>query len=170
MSDTLFNLTGQYLALIDLAAATDAEEDQAFLDTLEGITGEIAEKADSYVYVMAKIDGNVETVSKEIDRLTKIKTALENHKKAMKDSLFNAMKAMDMPEIKTDLHKLKICKNGGKIPVIYDWDENKPEAWPEKYQAQKIVLNKDRVREDLEAGVELSGAHLGERGEHLRIS
>ena len=73
-------------------------------------------------------------------------------------------------EIKTDLHKFKIQKNGGKVPVIYDLDEFHPELYPEKYQKTKVVLDKDKIRADLESGIELACAHLGERGEHLRVS
>lgn len=164
---SLFELTGDYLALVDLAAETGAEEDQAFLDTLEGLTGEIEQKADSYCYVMSSIDSQIAAVEKEIDRLDKIKAALTNHKDAVKRSIFNAMKAMDMPEIKTDLHKLKIQKNGGKLPLILDKDES---DIPDKYLSTKTYVDKEKIRADLDSGIELAFAHLAERGEHLRIS
>lgn len=164
----MYELQGQYLMLMEMA--DDEENTQAFADTLEGLTGEIEAKADSYAYVMTGIDDAIAAIDKEVERLTKRKKVLESNKDFMKKVIFDTMKIMEKSEIKTDLHKFKIQKNGGKIPVLYDMDESKPELFPEKYQAQKIVLNKDKIRADLESGIELSCAHLGERGEHLRIS
>lgn len=162
---SLFELQGQYVALMELAD----EDDQAFQDTLEGLLAEVDEKTDAYAYVMQGIDDNIAAIDREIERLSKKKAVLSNNKAFMKDAVFHTMKLMGRPEIRTDLHKFKICKNGGKLPLVFDKEE-KPEYFPEKYRKITVTLDKDKIRADLEAGVELAGAHLGERGEHLRIS
>lgn len=166
---TLYEIQGEYLALLEFADATDPEDQQTFLDTMESIQGELEIKADNYAAVIAEISANVDKFDKEIQRLTAKRDAMENNIKYMKERLFEAMKLMGVNEITGEHFKLKIQKNGGKQPVKYDIDEKTPELYPEKYQKTKIILDKDKIREDLESGVELTCAHLEERGEHLRI-
>ena len=64
---TLYELTGQYLELLDMAEDADPE---VFADTLEGIDGEIEDKADNYAKVIRTLEGDVQSVKSEIDRLT----------------------------------------------------------------------------------------------------
>lgn len=161
---TLYQLTNEYQALLDFGSSCDPEDQQAFLDTLEGLTGEVADKVDAYAAVRTTLKGRRETVKKEIDRLTVILKTIDNNINRMDDTVQGAMDVMGVTELKSDLHKYKICKNGGKAPIIYD------DAVPDNFQ--KVILQPDteRIREALEAGQELPFAHLGERGTHLRIS
>lgn len=161
---TLYQLTNEYQALLDFGSSCDPEDQQAFLDTLEGLTGEVADKVDAYAAVRTTLKGRRETVKKEIDRLTAILKTIDNNIDRMDDTVQGAMDVMGVTELKSDLHKYKICKNGGKAPIIYD------DAVPDNFQ--KVILQPDteRIREALEAGQELPFAHLGERGTHLRIS
>ena len=165
MSDSLFNLTGQYLELVSLAD----EDDQAFLDTLEGLKGEIAQKADNYCYVMTSIDGKIATVKAEIERLEALKKAMESHKQAMKDTLYTTMLAMDVRELPADHHKIWIKGNGGKQKITWVYDVKNPDAFPEKYRKMVPVVDTDKIRADLENGVELACAVLEPRGEHIEI-
>ena len=48
---TLYELTADWLALMEMAEDPDIEED-VFMDTLEGIEGEIEIKADGYAKVI----------------------------------------------------------------------------------------------------------------------
>ena len=71
---TLYELTEQYQQLVDMAA--DAEP-EVLADTLEGIEGEIEDKADNYAKVIRSIAGDIESVQAEIDRLSRRKRAME---------------------------------------------------------------------------------------------
>ena len=74
--DSLFQLTGKAMQLIQLASSSDEEDRQVFADTLEGVMGEIEAKADDYAYVMTMIKGKADIVSAEINRLKAIEDAL----------------------------------------------------------------------------------------------
>lgn len=161
--ETLYTLTGDYLDLMQLADSTDPEEEQAFIDTLDGILGAIDIKADQYAAVMSEISGRKGIIKAEIDRLTAVMRALSNHEDRMKEALYGSMIATDRREIKTDLHTFKIVKNGGKLPLIIDGDV------PDKYQKIIMEPDKDLIRTALETGNVLDFAHFGERGEHLSI-
>lgn len=162
---SLFNLTGQYLALTEMAT----DDDPAFTDTLEAITGEIALKADDYVYVMADIDAKIDAVDKENKRLTSILKNLKTNKEQMKKRLLESMKAMGKDEITTDYHSIKIKSAGGKRRLVLDLDSDHPELFPKKYQKKIVEVDTDAIRRDLESGIELTCAHLADRAESLQI-
>lgn len=63
--------------------------------------------------------------------------------------------------------KLAVQKNGGKTPIQID--DIDPSEVAEVFQVETISINRDRVREFLEAGERLPFARLVERGVHLRV-
>jgi hypothetical protein len=162
--DNLYELTNDYLTLMEFADSTDPDDEQVFLDTLEGLMGAVEAKADSYAAVISHMEAHEDLLQKEIDRLTAKKTAISNNKKRMKDSLQSAMIAMDQKTIKTDLHTFRVQKNGGKQPLDIFGDV------PDKFQKVVYEPDKDLIRKALENGEELEFAVLKERGEHLVIS
>lgn len=162
--DSLYDLKNDYLTLMEYADSTDPDDEQVFLDTLEGLMGAVEAKADSYAAVISHMDAHEDLLQKEIDRLTAKKTAISNNKKRMKDSLQAAMIAMDQKTIKTDLHTFRVQKNGGKQPLDIFGDV------PDKFQKIVYEPDKDLIRKALENGEELEFAVLKERGEHLVIS
>jgi hypothetical protein len=93
-----------------------------------------------------------------------LRTAKENHVKLMKERLFSAMKATGKEKFNTELFSFSIQKSGGKLPVIID-----DEVVPIEYQKAKWENDNELIREALESGKQLPFAHLGERGETLRI-
>ena len=162
--DSLYDLKNDYLTLMEYADSTDPDDEQVFLDTLEGLMGAVEAKADSYAVVISHMEAHEDLLQKEIDRLTAKKTAISNNKKRMKDSLQSAMIAMDQKTIKTDLHTFRVQKNGGKQPLDIFGDV------PDKFQKVVYEPDKDLIRKALENGEELEFAVLKERGEHLVIS
>lgn len=164
--NTLYDLTQDYKNLLDLAGSMDADEVETFNDTLEAVLGEIEVKADGYAVVLAEIEGRINTVNREIGRLEAIESALSNTRRRMIDRLKTAMEDIGKKEIKTDLHRFKIVRNGGKQPL--DIDEG---CVPEEYTKTEVkqVPDKDKIRKALESGECLTFAHLEERGTHLKI-
>jgi hypothetical protein len=166
MNTTLYELTGNYKTLLDLAGSMDADELETFNDTLEAVLGEIEVKADGYAVVLAEIEGRINTVNREIGRLEAIESSLSNTRRRMIDRLKTAMEDIGKKEIKTDLHRFKIVGNGGKQPL--DINEG---CVPEEYLKTEVkqVPDKDKIRKALESGECLTFAHLEDRGTHLKI-
>lgn len=165
--ETLYELTSDYLGLLELAGSDDPEDQEAFETTLEGLLACIDKKADSYATVLVEMGGRVDIITNEINRLTAIKKAIEDHQKRMKERLLETMQITGRDVIKTDLHTFKIVKNGGKLPLVIEDGANIPDKWC------KVIVepDKDKIRTALETGntEALAFAHLGERGEHLSI-
>lgn len=138
---TLHKLTEQYLELLDMAAEADPE---VFADTLEGIEGEIEEKADGYGKVIRELSGDIAKVQAEIDRLTDRKKTMVNNLGRLKDSLQAAMEATGKCRIKTDMFSFWIQKNP---PVVQVVDEKKI---PEQFWKQPApVLDKTELKKYL---------------------
>ena len=163
---SLYQLSTEYQALLDLGDSPDPEDQRAFLDTLEGLDFEVGLKADSYAAVISQLEGRMTTIKAEIDRLTAFLRAADTSIERMEKALYDAMRAMDKTEIRTDLHTFKIVKNGGKAPLTIREDDV-----PKEYQRTEVksVPDKAKIREALEAGKDLPFAELGERGSHLVI-
>lgn len=161
--ESLMNLTDEYKALLELGSSTDPEEQQAFLDTLEGMTGIIQSKMDGYAFVLTQLDGRTKTIDGEIKRLQAWKQTIENNEKRMKEVLLTVMNEMNEKKIQTDLHTFTVCKNGGKQAVDIFAEV------PDSFQRVIYEPDTDKIRAALEDGLELSFAKLKERGEHVRI-
>lgn len=160
---TLYELTKDYQALLEMME--DTEDAQVVIDTLEGIEGEIEIKADGYAKVMRQLEGEVDMLKGEIERLTGRKKTIENNIQRMKDSLQAAMVATGKTKFKTDLFSFSVQRNGGKAPVIWDVPvEDLPD------DLVKITRTPDTAKaQELLATMESGYCHLGERGESLRI-
>ena len=163
MNSTLYELTMDYHRLLELGDSDEPDDQRCFLDTLDGLIGEIDTKADSYAAVISEFDAQAQKIDTEIVRLTNMKRTVEGSVKKMKERLMVAMKAMDRTEIRTDLHTFKIQANGGKRKLDIHSDV------PDKYQKIVYEPDTDKIRAVLEAGEKLDFAVLQERGEHLRI-
>lgn len=161
--ESLMNLSDEYKALLELGSSTDPEEQQVFLDTLEGMTGIIQSKMDGYAFVLTQLDGRTKTIDGEIKRLQAWKQTIENNEKRMKEVLLTVMNEMNEKKIQTDLHTFTVCKNGGKQAVDIFAEV------PDSFQRVIYEPDTDKIRAALEDGLELSFAKLKERGEHVRI-
>lgn len=134
---TMYELTADYLTVLGMA--TDGETPpEAIADTLEAIGGEIELKAESSAVIMQELNAEADKLDAEIKRLTARKEALETNADAIKERLYNAMKAVNKPKFKTTLFSFSIGKNPVKL-VIDD-----AEKIPKKYF--NSAARKDRQR------------------------
>ena len=139
----LYELTGQYLELLEMAETEDIDP-QILKDTLEGVEGEIENKADNYAKVLRTIGGEITSIQAEIDRLAARKSAMENNVKKIKASLQEAMNATGKRKFSTDIFSFYIQKNPASVSVK---DANKI---PKKFfKKPEPVLDKMALKEFL---------------------
>ena len=156
---TLYELTGQFQQLLEMAETGDIEPD-ILKDTLDGIDGEIEIKADGYAKVIRELDGRVLMLKSEIERLSGKKSSIENNIKTMKESLENAMKITGKIKFKTGLFSFNIQNNPPRLIIDKDVPEEFLIPQPPKVDNARI---KQLLKEQ-----ELDFAHL-EVGQSLRI-
>lgn len=158
----LYQLTNDYENVLNMLYDEDMDE-QMILDTLEGIEGEIEDKADGYAKIIKELLGDAEKIKAEKARLEARQKSLENKAKMLKSNLQNTMQQLGKTKFKTELFSFNIQKNGGVQAITIDGEV------PEEYTKTIIENDTDKIRADLEAGKELPFAHLEPRGESLRI-
>lgn len=160
---TLYEITGDYLRLLEMLEEDENIDPQAFADTLDGIEGEFEIKADGYARIIRELDAEAKKYETELNRMKARKEALENRGKMLKEHLYNSMKATGKLKFKTDLFSFNIQKNGGLQPMEIVPDVDIPDEYCRKEP------DNGKIRDALKAGKELQFAVLKERGDHLVI-
>ena len=162
---TLYQLTDDYLALLEMAEDPDIDE-QALKDTMEGIEGEIEIKAEGYAKVIRTLEGDMAACDAESKRLKTKKITIENNIKRMKATLQMAMEATGKRKFKTPLFSFNIQKNTPSVVMDEAYIENIPERFLVRKDPE---INRKAIKDAINAGEDLEGlAHL-EQTESLRI-
>ena len=159
---TLYELTNDYLTLLDMAEDPDVEED-VLRDTMEGIEGEIEIKADGYARVMKQLEATSANLEFEEKRLMNRRKTIDRNIKRMKQALQDAMIATGKPKFKTDLFSFTIRKNPAS--VVIDHATCIP---PEFLIPQDPEVDKKAIKAAIDRGDDIKFAHL-EQGESLII-
>lgn len=162
MTEKLYELTGKYLELLALAQDPDVPE-EAFLDTVEGLEGEIQLKAENVVKFIMSLEGSIDAVKKEIQRLTARKRTLENRDQGIREYLRRNMDVSGISRIECNLFLISLAVGR---PVVVIEDE---EQIPEEYLVITTRPDKAKILSDLKAGKEIPGASLGTSKPSLRI-
>ena len=159
---SLYTLTNDFIKVLNMLNDEDADEEM-IKDTLESIDLDIEEKADNYAKIIKDLESKRDARKLEAKRLTDSARTLDNRITFLKQNLFYSMKAINKTKFTTDLFSFNIAKNGGKRTLTIDGEV------PEEYIRIVKEEDKDKIREALENGIELTFAHLEEQGESLRI-
>lgn len=160
MSDSLYELTGQALALKQMAFDGEVDE-QTFKDTMESLQYEIEDKADAYAKIDKMLDSEIKGLASEIGRLTARKKALENNQDRLKRNLESSMIALGKTKFKTLLFSFGIQKNPPSVNVT----DKVPKRF---YIAQEPKLDKKALIEYVKEHGNTKYAELTQ-SESLRI-
>jgi hypothetical protein len=159
---TLYELTGQYRELLDMAECGDVDPD-VLRDTLEAVGGEIEDKAEGYACIIKQLEADAVALKTEEDRLAARRKSIENNIKSMKAALQNAMYATGKTKFKTNLFSFGIQRNA---PSLYIADMD---MIPGRFMVpQPDLPDKAAIKEYLKENGDQSWAQL-QQGESLRI-
>lgn len=159
---TMHELTEDYLQVLEMACDSEIPP-EAIADTLEGIGGEIENKAQSCAIVIKELQGKSMILKAEEERLTARRKAIENKVKRIKENLYNSMKLTGKIKFKIDLFSFNVQKSPARL--VIDDKSKIPENY---YIEQEPKLDEAKLKADLKDGIEIKYAHL-EQGEYVRI-
>ena len=163
---TLYELTNDYMELLQMAEDPDIDE-QAFMDTLEGIEGALEDKADNYAKCMRMLEADAKGIKAEEDRLSARRKTIENNIKRMKQSLQTMMELTGKTKFKTQLFSFNVQNNPASVVM----DEQDIENIPERFLKYKDPdIDRKAIKDAIKAGDEdaMDIAHL-EQTRGLRI-
>lgn len=162
---TLYELTDEYLRFLNEVDA----DDEAFIDTLESIEGEIEDKADNYAKLIKEFEAEAEKFDKESKRLADKRDAIKNKVARMKRSLEQAMIVTGKTKFKTDLFSFGIQKNTPSVVLSFDdKDAAEIDKLPDRFVKVTKTVNKTAIKDAINAGEDIGFAHL-EQSESIRI-
>ena len=161
----LYELTEQWNDVYSLMEDGETDE-QVIQDTLEGIEGEIEDKADNYAKIIRNLQADAEALKAEEDRLNRRRKSVESHIQWLKDNLQANLEFIGKIKFRTNLFSFSVSKNGGKQPLAIT--ENLDEIPGKFLIPQPPKVNNDAVRELLK-DKEVEWARLEPYGKHLNI-
>lgn len=152
---------------LDEIGADDEFKDVTFA-YFAGLMEDRDAKVDSYAALIRKFESEATIAKAEADRVRALAQAAEGRAKRLKDRLKEFMEMSGISRFETATNKIAIQKNGGKAPLEFV-DGVTADLIPEEYQKISIEFDREGIRADLESGVALDFAYIGEPGTHLRL-
>lgn len=163
MHETLMKLSSDMKAVYEML---ETETDKQLInDTLEALEGDFSYKLEGCACVYDRIKAECESAQKKANAWNDISKTLENNMIRLNDYMKMCMENAGIKEIETQMHRFKIVKNGGKLPLKIDG------GVPENFIKTEVKQSpdNDKIREALDNGEALTFAHYGDRGTHLKI-
>jgi len=165
VNTTLYELQEIEYQLYDaLEIVTDEEARQIILDSLTVNNEQIEVKLENYARMIRNKSAEEAMCKAEAKHFSDRAKACGNLVSRLKAGIQMYLASRGLAEHKAGPFRVKVQNNGGVLPLTVPGD---PELLPIKYQA--IVADTEAIRADLEAGIEIPGCSLGERGQHVRV-
>lgn len=165
MNNTLYEISEQYKALLELS--DDIPED-ALRDTLEALDGEFDSKADNIACVIKDLDGYALSIKEEVERLEKKRKSAIRRSENLKSYLFEQMLAIGKTKIVKPRNTLIIKEKPVSVklsPDFIDWAQSHARDDLLRYKLPEA--DKPAIKTALENG-EVIPAELV-RGERLDL-
>lgn len=154
---SLYQLAQQYRELAERLADTQ-EDPQAVLDTLEGELWPIEVKTRALSYVLANLNYLVEAGRDAERQVAALRKARERRIERLKDYLQTCMEVAGITKVECPEFQAAIRKNPPK--VVIDDEALVPHPYWRQPEPEPPVLDKERIKEDIKAGLDVPGAHL----------
>ena len=151
----LYELTEQFKELAALAENADEDLAVAVHDTMEAIQGEFQDKGKAIAMISLNMDGDIDAIQAQIERLTERKRVIVNRKESLKEYLRTNMEASGITKITHPLFTITLGK--GKPIVVIDEES----AIPDEFMNTKVTTTpmKAEIARAIKDGKDVPGAH-----------
>lgn len=165
---TLYELRGQYKAIMDLTYDVDDEKAEV-QNALDMVKDEINVKVGNGIGLIRSLEALIESIEDEKRRLGRRQAALERRVKYIQEYYIDNLKSMGLNKVITPRGVMSVARAGGRLPLIIEDESKIPSEYKVEIPSKKVV-DKETLRLALEAGEEVEGAHLEARKEYLRLT
>lgn len=153
----LYELSHSYLRALE--AFTDPEAHipvEVVTDTLEGIEGELQDKAVNVAKFMRNLESFAEAIKAAEEQMARRRKAIEARAKWIRDYLKGNMEACGITRIESPWFCLSIQRNPPAVEVF------DPVAVPDEFKRPvvEIKIDKTAIKEAIERGEDVPGAML----------
>jgi len=145
---------------------TDPAVEEKVIAWMDRIDDDWSNKVENYCQLINEMEARGKARKEAATNLSRRSEIDTKSAASLKERLMFVMNTRGIKKTETDSFRVSVANNGGKLPLELDIDNVTKE-----YLIDKIVVtvNKDKIREDLEAGTDLPFATFVDRGTHLRI-
>lgn len=158
---TIYEIADKYKFIQQMIEEGAPEE--AFIEALNAIDGELAEKLENYAMIIVNRQANIDGKKAEAKRLLDSAKSEENAIKRMKENMQFAMVTAGQTKVKGEKFNFNVQKNPPSLKVV---DETLvPEIF---FEQPEPVLNKKLLLSALKDGHKYEGVEI-EQGESIRI-
>ena len=159
---TLYELTGKYQQLLQIA---DDVDPRVFKDTLDSIKDSIDVKAINYAKVDRQLGADITEFKNEINRMTQRLNSMINNRKRLRENLLYNMQSVGKTKIKDRLFTINVQKNR----QLLDYDTNRI---PKELLIKKETYtpDKDKIQQMLDEGQDVDGVSYKPEKYHLTIT
>ncbi len=163
----LYDLSAEYETLYQALEElgneeTETELRQAYIDTLEGLSGEFDEKAEAVAIIAKRFAAEAEAVKQERIRLEEREKVKTKKYKLLKEYLLTNMQRARKSKVETARTVISIRNNAESVQIE---DSVAFLAWAEKHDDTLLTykppeISKTAVKDAIRAGKQLPGASL----------
>ena len=154
---TLYNIADQYL--VDLQKLQEMEiDEQTFADTLEGLSGELELKATNVAMFVRNLEASAEAIKAAEKQMAERRKVLESKADRIRQYLLDNMTRTGITKIECPYFVLSVRKNPPAVEVLNQ--DMIPDEYFDIPEPPAPTLNKNRLKEDLKAGVIVEGVKL----------
>lgn len=162
---TLYQISDSYLADVRKLEELDLDE-QTFLDTLEGLSGELEVKATNVAMFVKNLEASADAIKQAEKQMADRRKAIEAKAERIRNYLLENMVKTGISKIECPHFVLSVRKNPPSVDA-FSIDQI-PDDYFDIPEPPPPTLNKKRLAEDLKAGVVIDGARLTQ-GNSLQI-
>lgn len=169
MPGSLFDHDADALALLDLLAAHDGDEDaqRAVFDEYLAAEERVAKKLDNTAGLIHELEQRARVWQAEGDRWKTRADASRAKARRLREHLQRYLEGRGADRVRGDRFDLRLVLAGGKRGVLVEDETRLPPALLESKLTTRPKL--DEIRERLEGGQDVPGASLKPRKRTLRI-
>ncbi len=154
---TLYEISQDYMQALDIF--TDPETDiplEAAMDTLDGIEGQLQDKAVNVAKFMQNLDATAKAIKEAEQKMAKRRKAIENRAQWFKDYLKQNMQAAGITKIESPWFNLAIQKNPEAVEITNE------ELLPDDFKTEVVTMKIDKaaIKQVIKDGVSVPGAVL----------
>lgn len=150
---TLFNIQEQYRQIANILIDNDGELTPELEEALQLNKEQLQEKAINYGHVINQANAEVDMLSAEIERLTKLKKSREKMADLLKQKIAEAMREHGIEKIDSPFLKLSFRKS--EVLVVDDNFNDLEYMIPQGFKIDKIKL-----KQDIKNGQSFVDAHI----------
>lgn len=171
MPRTLYDITTDMRQIDELLTTlegdiSDPAIEEAITEWIAEMDSDLKTKVDGYAAYVTELLALAAARKDEAKRLRDRAAVNENAAKRLKERLLYALQERGIDKVETLRYTITVAKNGGVAPLSV---QVPAEALPPRFQKVTIDADNQAIRAAIDAGEEVDGATLMERGTSLRI-